>query len=355
MEQTSREKDMVAYRYHPDSREPIREIVPVPIPASDEVLIKVLAAGVCHSDLGILTPDIAPATWPHVFTLGHEGAGIIVELGSYVPDTHPELKLGTYVAIHSCNPCLNETCPLCSSGRDNVCMAKHSYGFGADGSWAAYCAVRAEMAIPVPGDMKSVPPAIAAIATDAILSPYHALKQSIGLKPEQTLLVIGCGGLGISTIQIAKNWLGAKRVVGCDVRDLGLEAAKLAGADDTVKPGDLLEFVEKSALHIDAVIDFVGTNNSFETALGAVGFGGIIQVVGMGAKGVVVPFLAVAIKDVTVKASYWGRREELVEVLEAISQGKIKTEVEIRRLEEANQALKDMVAGKLRARVVLVP
>ncbi|KAJ3492359.1 hypothetical protein NLI96_g13 [Meripilus lineatus] len=355
MAQANATKEMLAYRYHSDSREPLQETIPIPSPGPSEVLIKILAAGLCHSDLSILYPELAPAIWPYVFTMGHEGAGVIVEVGSEVPLSHPELKVDTYVAIHACNPCLDESCSNCSSGKDNLCMIHGPYGLGTDGAWASHCTVRAKCVVRIPGDIHSIPPPIAAIATDAILTPYHALKTCIGIRPEQTLLVMGCGGLGNSAIQLAKNSLGVKSIVGCDVRDVSLGIAKTAGAQYTAKPEGLAELIQQNNLHIDVVIDFVGNQQSFDTAFAVVGGCGTIHIVGMGAKDITFPLLGIAAKDLTIKSSFWGRREELPEVLEALARGEIKMDVDIRGFQDIPQALRDMAAGKLKTRAVFIP
>ncbi len=303
MAQTNGIKGMVAYRYHPNSTESIREVIPIPKPGPSEVLVKILAAGLCHSDLSFLAPEVELGGWSHVFTMGHEGAGVIAELGSAIPETYPELKVDTYVAILFGNSCFEKTCVECSTGRDNLCRVIRPYGIGDDGTWASYCIVRAESAFPIPGDIHSIPPPIAAIATDAMLTPYHALKTCIRVKPHQTVLVMGCGGLGSNAIQIAKNCLGVKRVIGCDVRDLSLDIARSVGADFATKPEELPQLIEANNLHIDVVIDFVGNQGSFDVAMGVIGGGGIINIVGLLGKTIEFPLVGAAIKDVTIKSS----------------------------------------------------
>jgi len=351
---SSTDTEMLAYRFRPKAAHPIEETIPIPTPSPDQVLIKILAAGVCHSDLNILVAGLAPPEWIYNFTMGHEGAGTIVSIGSEVDATHPDLKVGTYVAIHGPNSCEQTTCIACGRGNDNLCRAIWSYGLGVDGAWAEFAVVRATCAIAIPGDIVSIPPEVAAVSTDAVLTPYHALK-SLKVGPDQTVLVIGCGGLGHNAIQIAKNCFGVGKVIGCDIREIGLESATRSGADYVTKPDGLAALIEENKLVVDVVVDFVGNQQSLLTGIGTVRPAGIIHVIGLGAATLEVPLAGICFKELTVRSSFWGTKHELVEVLQHVADGKIKPEVETRPMNQAARVLQEMAEGTLKGRVALVP
>ncbi|KAJ3484372.1 hypothetical protein NLI96_g5688 [Meripilus lineatus] len=353
---TSAAESMTAFRYYPKETTAVRETLSIPTPKPDEVVIKILAGGVCHSDLGILDPSSSIGEWTSSFTLGHEGAGIIHSLGSNVSRLDPGLKKGAYVVVLGPDPCFEPSCAVCSTGKDNLCSATDQwYGIGRDGAWAEYCAVRAACVVPIPADQKAVPPPVAAVATDAVLTPYHALKTCVGLRPGQTVAVIGLGGLGHNAIQIAKNVLGAGRVVGVDTRASTFDAARQAGADQVFTPDDLEVLAHDPKVSIDVVVDFVGTQKSFDTALAIVKPAGIIHIVGLMAPSVQLQLMPAVLKDLTVKASFWGTKAELAEVLHAVAQGKIKPEVHTRPLDDCLEVLKEFHEGKVKGRIALIP
>ncbi|CAL1705939.1 unnamed protein product [Somion occarium] len=348
---------MTAFRYYPGETTAVRETLPVPAPRPDEVVIKILAGGVCHSDLSILDPSGSIGEWTQPFTLGHEGAGVITALGSDVSKLFPNLKKDMYVAVLGTNPCFKPACTPCSTGKDNLCPDSEGgwYGIGRDGFWAEYSAVRGDSIIPIPTTPEKISPAVAALCTDAVLTPYHALKTCIGVKPSDTVMILGCGGLGINAIQIAKGVLGASCVIGCDVREESLKRAKQAGADYVVTPDDLPTFLAAQHLSPDVVVDIVGTQHSFDTALSVVKPAGLIHILGLMAPSVQFPLMRVVTKDLTVKASFWGCKQELIEVFDAAAKGQVKPEVETRPLEECLQVLKEFHEGKVKGRIALVP
>lgn len=118
-----------------------------------------------------------------------------------MPSLFPDLHLNQYVAIDGRNPCLHPTCPKCSIDSDNACSQHSPVGLGIDGSYAPFVAVPARVIVPVNATKEEIPPAVAAVSTDAVLTSYHALRD---LKEGETVLIIGIGGVGINAIQIAK-------------------------------------------------------------------------------------------------------------------------------------------------------
>jgi propanol-preferring alcohol dehydrogenase len=228
-------------------------------------------------------------------------------------------------------------------------------GFGADGFFAQYVAIAAKDLVPVPATTSQVPPAVAAIATDAVLTPYHSLVSCAQLTPNQTVLFIGAGGLGLNAIQIAKNVIGVSNVVVTDIRDISVKEALKAGADYACKPEELEALVQEHGFVFDAVVDMVGIPDTFNTALARVRIGGLIQIVGLSVREIPLPLVAVAMKNVVIKMSAWGCKSELEAVMDAIASGKIKPQVDERPWEDCLQVLEDLASGRIRSRVALVP
>ncbi|KAI7645262.1 hypothetical protein KC318_g20157, partial [Hortaea werneckii] len=173
-------------------REPFRSRVPVPDVASDGLLVQVEAMGVCHSDF-----------------LGHEGAGKVVKIG---PDVNPDIfSLGDRVAIHLIPGCNKSDCLECSRGLHVLCKADGSgnYGLGRDGMFAEYVACQARAAVKVP-DAVEMP--AAAVAPDAVLTAYQAVKYTGAVQPDHTIVIFGLGGVGLNGVQTALH-LGVKRIL----------------------------------------------------------------------------------------------------------------------------------------------
>ncbi|KIP10089.1 hypothetical protein PHLGIDRAFT_28634 [Phlebiopsis gigantea 11061_1 CR5-6] len=350
---------MLAYRFDPSSTDPVQKRLPIPIPARDEVLVKILAGGVCHSDVSVLDPTSAsrkgiPPTWCP-FTFGHEGAGIVTSLGSDVATTHSKLAVGAYVAIFSANPCSKSNCRACPHGFDNLCVTHRPYGLGADGSWAAYASIRADALVLIPEGPEVVLPGVAAAATDAVLTPYHAMKELMYQKPGLTVICYGIGGLGLNGVAIAKQCFGAKCVIACDRREEVLQDAKAFGADYTATPGELVKLVRTIRLVVDFAFDFVGSQATFDACYSAVRMGGTIHLIGIHSPSIKINSTKAMAKDLVYKTAFLGTRVELVEVLQLIADGVLKPKVETRPMSECAQVLEEMRQGKLRARIALIP
>ena len=348
--------EMVAFRFIPGATggaSVARQLIPIPAPGPDECLVKVLAAGVCHSDCSILDADFQKGMFsmPNPFVLGHEGAGVVVSVGSNVT----EFKPGSYVALLGTNACYTQSCNACVHGLDNSCLTHPYLGFGGDGFFASHVSVSTRNLVEVPADQETVKPSIAAISTDAVLTPYHSLVSCAKLTPDQTILVIGAGGLGLNAIQISKHVIGVKNVVAIDIRDVSVKAALQVGADYACSPEELDALVKEHNFVFDTVVDVVGNPESFANSLQHVRIGGLIQIIGLSAREVPFPLIAVAMKNVTIKMSAWGTKSELKEVLTAVASGKVKPQVEERSLEDCLEVLQDLATGKVKSRIALIP
>ncbi|MBI2816181.1 MAG: zinc-binding dehydrogenase [Acidobacteria bacterium] len=333
---------MFAARYEPGRKSLIVQDIPTPELRPHEVLLKIQAAGICHSDLHVLDGEVP---FPNSFTMGHEGCGQLVEKASEAP---ADLKIGGTYAVHGPNPCGN--CVYCRTGHDNLCNdpGRSWIGLGEDGAYADYLKVAARNVVEVPA---GVSPAVAAVATDAVLTPYHAMKTLANIRMEQTVLVLGLGGLGSNGVQIALA-LGAY-VIASDIRDSSLELARTLGAHEVVHAQELDGKVKGKK--IDVVADFVGRESTFTQAQMLVRPGGIILLIGLGASNVPLATVAAAGSEIRVQGSFWGTSVELGELLRHIADGKIRPEVETGNLEDVSNWLEELRSGKVRSRMALVP
>lgn len=331
------------------------EVVEIPKPTigPGQVLLRVTAGGVCHSDEFIMGLPEDQYTYGLPLTLGHEGAGIIEELGEGVE----HLSVGEAVAVYGpwgCGRCKN-----CAEGKENYCTnaaAEHIYppGLGAPGSMAEYMVVDdARHLVPL-GDLD---PVQNVSLTDAGLTPYHAIKRSLPkLGAGSTAVVIGTGGLGHVGIQILRALSGAT-VIALDVNDEKLALAREVGAHHAIlSDASAVDTIKEltGGLGADAVFDFVGIQPTVNIAGAAVAIEGDVTIVGIG--GGVLPFGFGAIAyDAAVRTPYWGSRAELIEVLDMARRGQITVEIETYTLDEAPRAYERLAAGQIRGRAVIVP
>lgn len=205
--------------------------------------------------------------------LGHEGCGTVVKLGSNVTD----IEVGALYAVHSTNPCRNpdpNVCYACSKGRDTLCVhpSRSWLGLGVDGSWAEYLRCPAKALVKVPA---GVSPEVAAVATDAVLTPWHAVMTRGKLQKGETVLVIGLGGLGLNCVEVCK-FKGAGTIIATDVKTSALADAVKKGADHAVESAKLVEYVKEKGLNIDVVFDCVGLQATFDLGSACVASGGAL-------------------------------------------------------------------------------
>lgn len=330
---------MFAARYIPGRTELSIEELPIPEPKEQEVLLKVHAAGICHSDLHILKGEIP---FPTSFTMGHEACGSVVKKGIAV---HQEFDEADLYAVHGPNPC--GKCSYCRTGFDNLCNSpERAYvGIGQDGAYAEYLVVLDRNLVKVP---KNVPAEVAAVATDAVLTPYHAIKTMGKVGMASKVLMIGLGGLGLNGVQVGVA-LGAE-ITACDLKPENLELAKKMGAQNVVKDLSALP-----SMSFDVIIDFVGSDKTFQSAQTLVRAGGKIILVGLASSHVSIATASMITFQVEVLGSFWGTHQELEEIFDLISKGKIKPQVQTAPLKEVNHWLKELEAGHVKSRIALLP
>ncbi|HOB50557.1 MAG TPA: NAD(P)-dependent alcohol dehydrogenase [Mycobacterium sp.] len=333
-------------------REPELREIPDPTPGPGEVVVKVGAAGACHSDLHILYELDVSAMWRLPMTLGHETAGWVHALGSGVTG----LSEGDPVAVYGAWGC--GVCARCAVGMENYCerpTTVNGGGLGANGGMADYLLVPHQRhLVPLPDGLD---PVTAAPLTDAGLTPYHAIRRSWSkLTPDATIVVIGVGGLGHVGVQIARATTAAQ-VVAVDVKDAALDLAQNVGAHHAVHSDS------EAAQHIrdltggrgaDVVIDFVGATPTMELALAAARGMADVTIVGIGGGQVPLSFFSQPY-EVSIATTYWGSRPELVELLALAATGQVSTESSRYTLDEGVQAYRDLRDGRVTGRAVVVP
>ncbi len=253
--------------------EPLQvEEVPTPTPGAGELRIRIQASGLCSSDLHYMKGDSPVSKMPII--LGHEVAGIVDETGPGVT----RVKTGDRVAVHYLITC--GKCELCRTGNENFCSECRMIGKTIDGGFAQYIVVPEANAIAVPSD---VPIEYAALAGDAIATPYHAVKLA-SVKEGDTVMILGLGGLGVHAVQIPEVF-GAAKVIAVDVSESKLELVRQLGADHTVNPSsqDMAEEVRRitGGKGVNVAIELIGLKDTLEAAIRSLAPRGRMVVVGI--------------------------------------------------------------------------
>ncbi|AKU93945.1 Alcohol dehydrogenase [Labilithrix luteola] len=344
---------MKALQYRSIGAKPEVVEIPKPAPKAGEVLLKVTAAGVCHSDEFIMSLPKEKYVYGLPLTLGHEGAGVVAELGAGVTG----VSVGESVAVYGpwgCGLCHN-----CAQGMENYCLRAQELkimppGLGSPGAMAEYMIVDSSRHL-VP--LRDLDPVKNVSLTDAGLTPYHAIKTSLPkLVPGSTSVVIGAGGLGHVGIQLVRA-LSSSTIVALDVNEEKLALAREVGADHALLSNDAAVGAIRDLTGgrgANAVFDFVGAPPTTKLAAKVAGVLADIRIVGIGGGSVPVGFFDLAY-EVSVSSPYWGTRSELIEVLELARKGAVKVEIETYSLDDAPRAYERLHEGKIRGRAVIVP
>lgn len=344
---------MKALQYKEIGQPPVLVEIPTPEPGPGQVLLKVTAAGVCHSDEFVMSLPEDQYDYGLPLTLGHEGAGVVHRLGEGVE----HLAVGDSVMVYGpwgCGRCRN-----CAQGKENYCTNAAAEGIrppglGAPGAIAEYMLVDdARHLVPL-GDLD---PVENVSLSDAGLTPYHAIKQSLPkLHAGSYAVVIGAGGLGHVGIRMIRQLSGAT-VIALDVTEEKLDFAREVGAHHAVLSDEhAVDAVREltGGLGADAVFDFVGAPPTTKIAAGVAAVEADVTIVGIGGGAVQAGFGTLPF-DAAVRAPYWGSRSELIEVLDMARRGQVSVEVETFTLDEAPKAYERLHEGTLRGRAVIVP
>jgi alcohol dehydrogenase, propanol-preferring len=331
-----------------------------PKPKDSQILIKIQSSGVCHSDVhvwegyyeGIDGQPLKTADRGvrYPLTPGHEIAGIIDSLGEQVEGFSKNEKVLVY-------PWIGEgLCPACRIGEENLCDKPRSLGVYVDGGYAEYVLVPSNKYLVKMGDDMDTD--TSAPLSCAGLTAYGAVKNA-NLMPDDNVVIVGTGGLGLMAIQLTKAVTGAK-IIAMDLDDQKLDVAKKNGADITInsKKEDpvkaIMELTDK--LGADAIIDFVNASKTVETDMQILRRRARLVLVGLFGGELKLSLVSMPTRAYKIIGSYTGTVSDLIELVSLARRGVIKPVVSNRfKLDQATEALTMLKDGKILGRGVINP
>lgn len=292
------------------------EEVPTPQPGSGEVLVKVAACGVCHTDLHYTDHNVPTFKEPPLI-LGHEASGIVAAVGQGVT----QWQAGDRVllpAVYGCG-----VCDACRRGRENICDRMVMFGNNIDGAFAEYIAVSQHTLFALPPELPLIESSIIA---DAITTPYQAVANRGRVKPGDCVAVFGCGGIGLNVVQMASAAGG--QVIAVDIVDEKLEWAKRLGAVATLNSSQV-ERVDKeirklSGGGVDVAFEAIGLPATQEAAFASIRNGGRLVLVGYSAKPMMLNSGRAMYREMEIVGSLGCPAAEYPKVIELARSGKIK-------------------------------
>ncbi|HEX4256450.1 MAG TPA: NAD(P)-dependent alcohol dehydrogenase [Streptosporangiaceae bacterium] len=341
---------MKAVRLHAFNQSPQIDDVPDPeITHPLDVIVKIGGAGVCRTDLHIILGqwDERMGT-PLPYTLGHENAGWVSEVGSAVTN----VAVGDTVILHPTPTC--GLCHACRAGDDMHCINSTFPGLSTDGGMAEYLLTSARACIKL--DPSTQPKDVAALA-DAGITAYHAVRKALPLLyPGTTCVVIGAGGLGHIGIQSLAA-LSATRIIVVDRNPDALKLAEQLGANHTVvADGNQVQAVKDltngNGAHV--VLDFVAEEGAENEGFEMTAAGGSYFVIGYGGT-LHIPTLDIISTERNIVGNIVGTYNDLVELMDLAQAGKVTLHTRTYPLDAAVEALNDLDAGRVRGRAILVP
>jgi len=341
---------MRAVRLHGYHQDPVVEEVPEPTVSGPlDVVVKIGGAGVCRTDLHIIEGQWDAAMGPALpYTIGHENAGWVHEVGSAVTN----VAVGDTVILHPTPTC--GLCRACRAGQDMHCSESSFPGLSHDGGMAEYLLTSARACIKL--DSSTKPEDVAALA-DAGITAYHAVRKAVPLLyPGTTCVVVGAGGLGHIGVQCLSA-LTATRIVVVDRNPDALKLADQLGADETVvADGAHVDAVKDltGGEGADVVLDFVAEQGAENEGFTMTRPAGSYYVIGYGGE-LRIPTLDVISTERNIVGNIVGTYNELAELMVLAQAGKVTLHTKTYPLDAAVEALHDLDAGNVRGRAILVP
>jgi D-arabinose 1-dehydrogenase-like Zn-dependent alcohol dehydrogenase len=332
---------------------------PTPTPKGTEVLLRVTAAGICHSDLHIndgffdlgegRRAELGKLGASLPLTLGHEIVGVVEALG---PDAEG-VEIGAPRVAFPWIGC--RQCAVCEHEREQLCLSPKFLGARVHGGYSEYVIVpHAKYLI----DYGNVPTELACTFACAGLTAYAAIKKVAPLTEDDHLVLIGAGGVGLSGLHIAPSVVPAKLIV-ADVDPQKRGIARQAGAFETIdnsEPDAVAKVIELTGGGARASIDFVGAPQTARFGLDILRRGGTLINVGLYGGAMALPLPLMPQRSLTLRGSYVGTLEEMEEVMALGRAGKVPPiPLDLRPLAQAAQALDDLRAGRVAGRVILKP
>jgi 6-hydroxycyclohex-1-ene-1-carbonyl-CoA dehydrogenase len=319
------------------------EEVETPKIGPHEILVKIAACGVCNTDLHYIDHGVATFKKPPMI-LGHEPSGIVEEAGADVKNFKPGDRV-LIPPVFSCGYCDN-----CRLGRENICFNMVMLGNHIDGAFAEYTKVPAKDCQHLPEEL---PIQESSIIADAISTPYHAVKNRAQVRPGDSVVVFGCGGVGINVVQMAAAAGGS--VIAVDIVDNKLEMAKKLGAQHTINATDkenkelLKEIRALTGGGADIAIEAIGNPKTIELASNSVKAGGLHCQVGYTQHSVSINAGRLMFREIEIKGSLGCRPVDYPKIIEMVKTGKIQLEPVVThkfKLEEIEQAFNLMRKGE---------
>ncbi len=292
------------------------EAIPDPVPGPGEVVVKVAACGICASDLHFIHGEM-PLPAPTPLTMGHEPSGTIAAVG---PDV-PVWREGDPVSLHAGKVCM--ACARCAAGRLEECRNPQVMGIHYDGAWAEF--------VRVPWySMARIPPGVsfehAAIACDAVSTPYAALIDRGTVRPGERVGIWGIGGLGTHAVQIARM-AGASFVVAVDPIEAARERARAVGADLALDPSEDVPGAIRDATHgrgLDLAVDAIGRSAVVRQAMFSLERGGRIVLMGQSMESLDAgPILFLSFLGTSILGHLGYSKAHLEQVLDLIATGRL--------------------------------
>jgi alcohol dehydrogenase, propanol-preferring len=308
-------------------------------PGAGEVLVRLEACGVCHSDVFVTSLEkLAKAP----LTLGHEGIGRVEAVGAEVEGWAAGDRAGVTFLGTTCG-----ACELCRSGRERYCAKQTNFGYTLDGALAEWVVAPAASLVRVP---EGVDAAALAPMCCAGWTAYCGLRES-GIAAGQTVALFGFGGLGHLALQLARH-RGA-RVAVADTSEAKLERARAAGAELGVAAETAGRTLLKEWGGVDAAIVLTGSAAAVPQAFKALKRLGTLVLVGLSVSQYELPLVDTVLKGVTVRGSYLGSREDLANVFALTSSGELRAEVETHAIDDAPELLERLRRGEIAGRAVV--
>ena len=341
---------MKAVRLHGYHQSPVVEEVAEPaIKGPFDVIVRIGGAGVCRTDLHIIEGQWAAAMGVGLpYTIGHENAGWVHEIGSAVSN----VAVGDTVILHPTPTC--GLCRACRAGQDMHCTNGSFPGLDSDGGMAEYLLTSARACVKL--DPSTRPQDVAALA-DAGITAYHAVRKALPLLyPGTTCVLIGAGGLGHIGIQCLSA-LTSTTIIVVDRNPEALALAKQLGAHHTVvADGSQIKAVQDltNGAGAEVVLDFVAEQGAEQDGFAMTARAGSYFVIGYGGT-VTIPTLDIISTERNIVGNIVGTYTELAELMVLAQAGKVTLHTRTYPLAAAVEALNDLDAGKVRGRAILVP
>ena len=317
--------------------------VPVPSPGPGQALVKIIATGVCHTDL-----HAADGDWPvkptPPFIPGHEGAGVVAALGPGVTHLQEGDRVGIAWLHSACGHC-----EFCLSGWETLCKAQKNSGYSVNGSFAEYALAEADFLGRIPDRLSFVD---AGPILCAGVTTYKGLKETEA-RPGEWVVISGVGGLGHIAVQYATAM--GFRVAAVDVGEQKLELARKLGAEITVDASseDPAHQIQEQTGGAHGVLVTAVSPIAFKQAVGMLRRRGTCVLIGLPPGEFPVSIFDVVLSRYTLRGSIVGTRKDLEEALGFAAQGKVKATIEQLPLESINEVFKRLKEGKVNGRVVL--